>query len=69
MKAREHRELTDEELQQRYEDTRKELFNLRIQQSTGQIEKATRLRLLRREVARLLTVQRERERAKQVKNG
>lgn len=56
MKAMELRELTDEELRQRHEDTRKELFNLRVQQSTGQIEKATRIRELRREVARILTV-------------
>ena len=64
MKAREHRDLTAEELRQRYDDTRKELFNLRVQQATGQIEKATRIRELRREVARILTVMREKAEAK-----
>ena len=59
MKAREHRELTAEELRQQYEDTQKELFNLRLQQSMGQIEKATRIRYLRRDLARMLTVMRE----------
>lgn len=63
MKAMELRELTDEELRQRHEDTRKELFNLRVQQSTGQIEKATRIRELRREVARILTVMHGRTKA------
>lgn len=63
MKARELRELAAEELQQKYDDTRKELFNLRIRQSTGQIEKATRIRILRRDIARVLTVLRERAKA------
>jgi large subunit ribosomal protein L29 len=64
MKPSEMRDLTAEELEQRYDDTRKELFNLRIQQSTGQIEKATRIRVLRRDVARILTLMRERAKAK-----
>ncbi len=64
MKPSELRDLTTEELEQRCDDTRKELFNLRIQQSTGQIEKATRIRVLRREVARILTVIRQRAKAK-----
>ena len=56
MKAIELRELTDDELEQKHDDTQKELLNLRIQQSTGQIEKATRIREVRRELARILTV-------------
>jgi len=56
MKAIELRELTDDELEQKRDDTQKELLNLRIQQSTGQIEKATRIREVRRELARILTV-------------
>lgn len=64
MKPSELRDLTKEELQQRYDDSRKELFNLRLQQSTGQIEKSSRIRELRRTVARILTMMRERERAK-----
>jgi large subunit ribosomal protein L29 len=43
-------------LQQQLEDTKKELFNLRLQQSTGQLENPSRIRILRREVARLNTV-------------
>ena len=62
MKASEHRELTEEELQQKYEETKKELFNLRVQQSTGQLEKAVRIRELRREVARILTIMQEHKR-------
>lgn len=62
MKASEHRELSADELRQKYEDTKKELFNLRVQQSTGQLEKAVRIRELRREVARILTVMQEHKR-------
>lgn len=60
MKASELRQLTDEELQQRYDEASKELLNLRIQQSIGHIEKATRIRDVRRDLARMLTVMRER---------
>lgn len=60
MKALEIRELTDEELAQQMLDTKKELFNLRLQQSTGQLEKASRIRDLRRDVARLNTAVTER---------
>jgi large subunit ribosomal protein L29 len=62
MKASEHRELTEDELRQKCDDTKKELFNLRVQQSTGQLEKAVRIRELRREVARILTIMHERKR-------
>lgn len=60
MKALEIRELTDEELAQQMLDTKKDLFNLRLQQSTGQLEKASRIRDLRRDVARLNTAVTER---------
>ena len=56
------RELTDDELRQKFDDTKKELFNLRVQQSTGQLEKPVRIRELRREVARILTIMQERKR-------
>ncbi|MFH0907766.1 MAG: 50S ribosomal protein L29 [bacterium] len=63
MKAVEIRELTEAELRQRLQDTQKELFNLRVQQSYGQLEKSSRIRELRRDVARINTVitQRRRE--------
>jgi len=52
--------LSDEELSDRLADTRKELFNLRFQSATGALENSTRLKLARREIARILTVQYER---------
>jgi large subunit ribosomal protein L29 len=56
MKATEIRELTEAELRQRLQDTQKELFNLRVQQSYGQLEKSSRIKELRRDVARINTV-------------
>jgi large subunit ribosomal protein L29 len=64
MKARELRDLTEEELKQRLDETKTELLNLRVQQSTGQIEKAVRLREVRRDVARVLTIMSERAKVK-----
>lgn len=61
MKIKEVRDLTPEELRHQYEESAKELFNLRIQQSTGQLEKPSRLRELRRSVARMRTVENERK--------
>ena len=63
MKASEIKELSKEELDQRFQETQKELFNLRIQQSTGQLEKASRIRELRRDVARIKTILNERAKA------
>jgi large subunit ribosomal protein L29 len=61
MRARNLRDLTDEDLQQKLADTRQELFNLRFQAATGALDNSARLRLAKREIARILTVQRERE--------
>jgi large subunit ribosomal protein L29 len=61
MRARELRDLTDDALEQKLADTRQELFNLRFQAATGALENSARLRLAKREIARILTVQRERE--------
>ena len=55
MKSTEIRELTAEELDQQCRESRRELFNLRIQQTTGQIENPVRLRSVRRDVARIKT--------------
>ena len=60
MRARELRDLTDEELENRLADTRQELFNLRFQAATGALENSTRLKLAKREIARILTVRNER---------
>jgi large subunit ribosomal protein L29 len=61
MRARELRELSDEELDRRMAETRQELFNLRFQTATGVLENSARLRLAKREIARILTVKSERE--------
>ena len=61
MRARELRELSDDELDQKMAETRQELFNLRFQTATGVLENSARLRHAKREVARALTVARERE--------
>lgn len=65
MKARELKELGADELAQRIRENSQELRNLRLKQSTGNgVEKPLRIRTLRREVARMLTVKREREAGK-----
>ena len=61
MRAKDIRDLTDEELVQRLADTRQELFNLRFQAATGALENTARLGLAKREIARILTVQNERQ--------
>ncbi len=64
--AAELRLLTDAELQQAVVDAKQELFNLRIQKSLGQLEDHSRIHQVKREVARLLTLKRERELAAQL---
>ena len=61
MRARELREMTDEELDMRLADTRQELFNLRFQSATGALENPARLKHAKREIARILSVRNERE--------
>ncbi len=61
MKARELRELSDEELAKRLDESREELFRLRFQVATGALDNTARLSLAKHDVARILTVQRERE--------
>jgi large subunit ribosomal protein L29 len=53
--------LTEDELLQRRQDARKELFNLRLQRTAGQLEKPSRIRELRRDVARANTYLRQRQ--------
>jgi large subunit ribosomal protein L29 len=64
MKAREFRELTSDELEIKGRDLREELFNLRFQHSIGQLEKTARIEDLRRDIARILGILRERELAR-----
>jgi large subunit ribosomal protein L29 len=54
--------MSDEELDRRMAETRQELFQLRFQTATGALENSARLRLAKREIARILTVKNERER-------
>jgi len=60
-KASELRDLSTDELETRLADTREELFNLRFQNATGQLDNYRRLGILRRDVARITTLLRERE--------
>lgn len=55
------RTLTDHDLLTRLDENRQELFNLRFRHATGQLENTSRLGSLRREIARMATLLRERE--------
>jgi large subunit ribosomal protein L29 len=55
MKMSEIKDLTPQELAAKSRDLRQEIFNLRLQQASSQLEKPARLRLLRRDIARLET--------------
>jgi len=57
MKAAEIRELTDEELARAIDENRREALNLKLQAQTGQLENTARVRLVRRDIARLRTEQ------------
>jgi large subunit ribosomal protein L29 len=60
-KAAELRELSEEELITRLREAKAELFNLRVQGATGQLDNNRRLPVIRREIARIYTIMRERE--------
>ncbi|MCI2417130.1 50S ribosomal protein L29 [Saccharopolyspora sp. K220] len=59
--AAELRELNEEELVQRLKEAKEELFNLRFQMATGQLQNNRRLRTVRQDIARIYTIMRERE--------
>jgi large subunit ribosomal protein L29 len=59
--AAELRELPDDELRQKLAEAKEELFNLRFQIVTGQLDDPRRIKQVKREIARVLTVMRERE--------
>ena len=61
MKLEDLRQLTSEELEVKIKEAKEELFNLRFQQATGNLEKPSRLRELRKQVAKMKTIIRERE--------
>ncbi len=60
MKGSDLRELSEQELRQQLSDSRQELMNMRIQQSTGQLERPLKMRSVRRDIARMRTVMHER---------
>ena len=64
MKAAELRDLSGDALRGRAKDLQEELFNLRFQLATGQIENVGRIRTVRREIARVKTILREQALAK-----
>ena len=61
MKNSEIRELTNEEILKKIDEYKDELFNLRFSQATGNLEKPSRIKELRKLVARMKTILRERE--------
>ncbi len=66
MKASEIRDLSLDAIQARLNDAREELMKLRFQQATGELTDFTRLRFLRRDIARLMTIYTERTRAEKM---
>ena len=61
MTNKDFRDLTNEEIVKKIEEYKEELFNLRFSQATGNLEKPSRIRELRKLVARMKTILRERE--------
>ena len=61
MKVNELRDLTSEELDDKLRETRKQLFNLRFQHATGQLDNNRKLKLVRQDIARIMTIQNQRE--------
>lgn len=70
MKATEMRDLSYDELVRRLDELKEEQFNLRFQSASGQLEDTNRLRIVRREIARVMTIigERQREEAAEAKN-
>jgi len=61
VKPKELRKMSDDELAQQLAETREELFNLRFQDATGALDNTAQLGVTKRQIARILTVQTERE--------
>ena len=69
MRSRDVRDMNDTELREHLLTTRKDLFGLRFQHATGELENTAGLRGAKRELARALTIAREREREIETDNG
>jgi len=61
MKAKEIRQMSEKELDTRLTDLKVELFNLRFQMATGQLDNPLRVKAVRKDIARVKTIARERE--------
>ncbi|GAA1600888.1 50S ribosomal protein L29 [Actinoplanes couchii] len=61
VKAAELRELPEEELVAKLKEAKAELFNLRVQRATGQLDNHRRLQVVRKDIAKIYTIMRERE--------
>ena len=66
MKAEEVRGLSEKEREEKIEDINQEIFNLRLQLDTGKIENHSRIRFLRRDIARLKTIQLETQASREI---
>ena len=60
MKAKEIRDLSEQEIEKKLRDTRQELMNLRLRKQAGQVEDSSQLLELRRDIARMETILKER---------
>ncbi len=67
MKASELRELTDRELEMKEAELREELFHLKIKKKMGELEDVTKIRKIKRDIARILTILNERRRKGEAK--
>ncbi|MCI9279830.1 MAG: 50S ribosomal protein L29 [Bacilli bacterium] len=61
MKVNEIRNLSNEEIETKVKETKKELLNLRVKNATGSLEKPSKIKELRKDVARMLTILKERK--------
>ncbi len=67
MRAEDIREMSDAEIERRVRDLKEELFNLRFQNATGQLDNPLRMRMVKKDIARLKTVERERQLAQEAR--
>ena len=63
MKMKELRELTSEEVQQKLNDLKEEMFNLRFQKSLNRLENQMRIKVVKKDIAKLLTLMTERQKS------
>ncbi len=69
MRPSELRTMTIEELKQKEQELRKELFNLRFQKATGEIQNPMRIKAVRKDIARILTIITEKQKEESAKNN